>query len=185
SMKFSGSKPLTSAAIWQANLVESKWEMRATPLLPASTALQTSCVVLPTPQISPRPVTTTLRPKLIYPLSRVWRCSRPRPARCGSSRRLRREFRCRTLLQTQLPIPPFPANQPRGRRRTRHWLSLRLHPRPAAPRLSVLLFHQRLPCFSSLASIRRCFSVPDYVLLRATWRLSSASGCNQLHPQRN
>src|SRR5882762_715680 len=39
--------------------------MRATPLLPASRALHTSPVVLPTPQISPRPVTTTLRPKLL------------------------------------------------------------------------------------------------------------------------
>src|ERR1035438_423793 len=39
--------------------------MRATPLLPASTACHTSPVVLPTPQIRPMPVTTTLRPKLL------------------------------------------------------------------------------------------------------------------------
>src|SRR5580698_4393424 len=65
SMKFSGSKFFTSAAIWQAKFVESNWVMRATPLLPASTACHTSPVVLPTPQIRPRPVTTTLRPKLL------------------------------------------------------------------------------------------------------------------------
>src|SRR5580704_5835415 len=65
SMKLSGSKFLTSAAIWQANLLESNWVMRATPLLPASTASHTSPVVFPTPQIRPRPVTTTLRPKLL------------------------------------------------------------------------------------------------------------------------
>src|SRR5713226_4239829 len=39
--------------------------MRATPLLPASTPRHTSPVVLPTPQIRPMPVTTTLRPKLL------------------------------------------------------------------------------------------------------------------------
>src|SRR5271170_7808531 len=65
SIKFSGSKFLTSAAIWQANLLESNWVMRATPLLPASKACHTSPVVLPTPQIRPMPVTTTLRPKLL------------------------------------------------------------------------------------------------------------------------
>src|ERR1700688_4705871 len=65
SMKFSGSKFLTSAAIWQAKALESNWVMRATPLLPASTACHTSPVVLPTPQIRPMPVTTTLRPKLL------------------------------------------------------------------------------------------------------------------------
>src|SRR5271163_544371 len=65
SMKFSGSKFLTSAAIWQAKLLESNWVMRATPLFPASTAFHTSPVVLPTPQIRPMPVTTTLRPKLL------------------------------------------------------------------------------------------------------------------------
>src|SRR5580700_1317981 len=65
SMKLSGSKFLTSAAIWQANLLESNWVMRATPLLPARTASHTSPVVFPTPQIRPRPVTTTLRPKLL------------------------------------------------------------------------------------------------------------------------
>src|SRR6202050_3147951 len=65
SMKLSGSKFLTSAAIWQAKFVESNWVMRATPLLPASTACHTSPVVFPTPQIRPMPVTTTLRPKLL------------------------------------------------------------------------------------------------------------------------
>src|SRR5713226_8959610 len=65
SMKFSGSKFLTSAAIWQAKLLESNWVMRATPLLPASRPCHTSPVVFPTPQIRPMPVTTTLRPKLL------------------------------------------------------------------------------------------------------------------------
>jgi hypothetical protein len=64
-MKFKGSKFLTSAAIWQAKLLESNCVMRATPLLPASTACHTSPVVFPTPQIRPMPVTTTLRPKLL------------------------------------------------------------------------------------------------------------------------
>src|SRR6202050_4095735 len=65
SMKFSGSKFLTSAAIWQAKALESNCVMRATPLLPASTASHTAPVVFPTPQIRPMPVTTTLRPKLL------------------------------------------------------------------------------------------------------------------------
>src|SRR5260370_23966764 len=65
SMNFKGSKFLTSAAIWQAKLPASNCVMRATPLVPASRAFHTSPVVLPTPQISPRPVTTTLRPKLL------------------------------------------------------------------------------------------------------------------------
>src|SRR6266852_3656137 len=70
SMKFSGSKFLTSAAIWQAKAVGSKLVMRPTPLLPASTDFHTTSVELPTPQIRPRPVTTTLRPKL-FPRLRV------------------------------------------------------------------------------------------------------------------
>src|ERR1700677_3470261 len=65
STKFSGSKFLTSAAIWQAKLLESNCVMRDTPLLPASSACHTSPVVFPTPQIRPMPVTTTLRPKLL------------------------------------------------------------------------------------------------------------------------
>src|ERR1700678_1978699 len=65
SMKLRGSKFLTSAAIWQAKAAESNWVIRPTPLLPASTPCQTSSVVLPTPQIRPMPVTTTLRPKLL------------------------------------------------------------------------------------------------------------------------
>src|SRR6185312_17377751 len=39
--------------------------MRVTPLLPASRFFQTSSVLLPTPQIRPMPVTTTLLPKLL------------------------------------------------------------------------------------------------------------------------
>src|SRR5579863_3059729 len=65
SMKLRGSKFLTSAAIWQAKALESNCVMRATPLLPASRDCQTSPAVLPTPQIRPMPVTTTLRPKLL------------------------------------------------------------------------------------------------------------------------
>src|SRR5208282_81387 len=65
SMKLSGSKFLTSAAIWQAKLLESNCVIRATPLFPASKACHTSSVLLPTPQIRPMPVTTTLRPKLL------------------------------------------------------------------------------------------------------------------------
>src|SRR5580700_6956228 len=65
SIKFSGSKFLTSAAIWQAKLLESNCVMRDTPLLPASSACHTSPVVFPTPQIRPMPVTTTLRPNLL------------------------------------------------------------------------------------------------------------------------
>src|SRR6266851_9647142 len=65
STKLRGSKFLTSAAIWQAKLLESNWVMRATPLLPASKPCHTSPVVFPTPQIRPMPVTTTLRPKLL------------------------------------------------------------------------------------------------------------------------
>src|SRR3954471_4257959 len=65
SMYCKGSKFLTSAAIWQANALASKPVMSATPLFPASRALHTSSVELPTPQINPRPVTTTLRPNLL------------------------------------------------------------------------------------------------------------------------
>src|SRR5271166_2407800 len=65
SMNCSGSKFLTSAAIWQANWDASKPVMRSTPLLPASSAFHTSSVLLPTPQISPTPVTTTRRVKLL------------------------------------------------------------------------------------------------------------------------
>src|SRR6267154_1577056 len=65
STKLRGSKFLTSAAIWQAKLLESNWVIRPTPLLPASRPCHTSPVVFPTPQIRPMPVTTTLRPKLL------------------------------------------------------------------------------------------------------------------------
>src|SRR5580704_19797271 len=60
-----GSKPLTSAAIWQANSEASNCVIFPTPLLPASRFFRTSSVVLPTPQTRPIPVTTTLRPKLL------------------------------------------------------------------------------------------------------------------------
>src|SRR5262249_16721356 len=60
-----GSKFLTSAPIWQAKLVTSKLVIRSTPLLPASSACQTSGALLPTPQMSPMPVTTTRRCKLL------------------------------------------------------------------------------------------------------------------------
>src|SRR5499427_1113148 len=59
-----GSKFFTSAPIWQANAETSKLVMRSMPLLPASSACQTSSALLPTPQMSPTPVTTTRRAKL-------------------------------------------------------------------------------------------------------------------------
>src|SRR5882672_3238392 len=65
SMKFSGSKLLTSAAIWQANADASNPVMRSTPFLPASKPGHTSAVVLPTAQSRPRPVMTTRRAKLL------------------------------------------------------------------------------------------------------------------------
>src|ERR1044071_4359876 len=65
SMNWRASKPLTSAAIWQAKAETSKLVMRSTPLLPASSACQTSSTLLPTAQIRPRPVTTTRRSKLL------------------------------------------------------------------------------------------------------------------------
>src|SRR5664279_3647999 len=63
-MNCRGSKFLTSAAILQANCDASKPVICSTPLLPACSACHTSSVVLPTPQISPTPVTTTRRVKL-------------------------------------------------------------------------------------------------------------------------
>src|SRR5271166_2392899 len=68
SMKLSGSKLLTSAAIWQANAELSKAVMRPTPLLPAVRACQTSAVVLPTEQSRPMPVMTTRRLRVLVPL---------------------------------------------------------------------------------------------------------------------
>src|SRR5947207_7647848 len=65
SMKSSGSKVLTSAAIWHANADASKPVMRSTPFLPDSTPGHTSAVVLPTAQSRPRPVMTTRRAKLL------------------------------------------------------------------------------------------------------------------------
>src|SRR6266851_3190440 len=65
SMKLSGSKFLTSAAIRQANLPASKRVIAATPLLPSRMFRQTSVESFPTPQIRPRPVTTTLLGKLL------------------------------------------------------------------------------------------------------------------------
>src|SRR5664279_2386719 len=64
-MNCRGSKFLTSAAILQANSDASKPVICSTPLWPASSACHTSSVVLPTPQISPTPVTTTRRVKLL------------------------------------------------------------------------------------------------------------------------
>src|SRR3974390_416510 len=60
-----GSKFLTSAAIRQANSAASNPLRGAMPLFPASSPRQTSSALLPTPQISPTPVTTTRRAKLI------------------------------------------------------------------------------------------------------------------------
>src|SRR3954451_5579758 len=65
SMKLSGSKFLTSAAIWQANCVASNCVILLIPLLPASRAFQTSSVVLPSPQMRPIPVMTTGLVKLL------------------------------------------------------------------------------------------------------------------------
>src|SRR5580704_16960216 len=65
SMNCRGSKFLTSAAILQANSDASKPAICSTPLLPASRACHTSSVLLPTPQMSPTPVTTTRRVKLL------------------------------------------------------------------------------------------------------------------------
>src|SRR5438309_3784406 len=64
SMKFSGSKSFTWAAIWQAKLLASNRVILPTPLLPASKAFHASAAEFPTSQIMPRPVTTTRRPKL-------------------------------------------------------------------------------------------------------------------------
>src|SRR5581483_1899800 len=67
-------------------------------------------------------------------LSRAYRCSRRHPARCGSFRHPRREFRCRKPPRRPLPAPRYRANRRPDRPRTRHWGSLRLRPRPTAPR---------------------------------------------------
>src|ERR1700722_4349622 len=60
SMKSNGSKPFTSAANVTGNPVVSKLVIGAIPLLPANRLFQTSGAVLPMPQSSPMPVTTTL-----------------------------------------------------------------------------------------------------------------------------
>src|SRR5258708_24037147 len=65
SMKFRGSNPLTSAAIRQAKALASNCVILATPPRPATMLLQTSLLVPPTPQIRPKPVTTTLLDKLL------------------------------------------------------------------------------------------------------------------------
>src|ERR1700690_1099544 len=65
SINCKGSKPFTSAAILQANWEASKLVMPSTPLLPAKRACHTSSVLLPTAQMSPIPVTTTRRFKLL------------------------------------------------------------------------------------------------------------------------
>src|ERR1700690_2346974 len=75
SMKLSGSKLRTSAAIWQAKAELSKAVMRPTPLWPAVRACQTSAVVLPTEQSRPMPVMTTRRlPLLARFLSKLLAC---------------------------------------------------------------------------------------------------------------
>src|ERR1700761_2920845 len=61
SINFSGSKFFTSAANCTAKFEASKAVIGPTPLFPANSWLQTSAVVLPTPQISPTPVMTTRR----------------------------------------------------------------------------------------------------------------------------
>src|SRR5258708_21182340 len=65
SMKFRGSNPLTSAAIRQAKALASNCVILPTPPRPATMLLQTSLLVPPTPQIRPKPVTTTLLDKLL------------------------------------------------------------------------------------------------------------------------
>src|SRR5215469_2922710 len=65
SMNWRASKFLTSAAIWQAKEETSKLVICSTPPLPASNACQVSSTLLPTAQMSPMPVTTTRRSKLL------------------------------------------------------------------------------------------------------------------------
>src|SRR5215469_18054599 len=60
-----GSKSLTSAANRTGWPVRSNALISAMPLLPASRPVQTSGAVFPTPQISPRPVTTTRRCSIV------------------------------------------------------------------------------------------------------------------------
>src|SRR6516225_7313775 len=67
STNWSGSKFFTSAAIWQAKSVGSKEVMRAMSHLPASRLRQASSLLLPTAQMSPNPVTTTRRLKIVAP----------------------------------------------------------------------------------------------------------------------
>src|SRR5579859_3437735 len=69
SMKLSGSKPLTSAAIWQEKLLASNCVILPTPPLPATMLFQISVLVLPTAQISPSPVTTTLLANYLPPFA--------------------------------------------------------------------------------------------------------------------
>ncbi len=60
-MNFDGSKPFTSAAMRVGNVEASNRVIGATPLLPATRALQDSSTPMPTGDTSPRPVTTTRR----------------------------------------------------------------------------------------------------------------------------
>src|SRR5216683_5775266 len=57
----SGSKCLTSPAIWHANSLGSNCEIRAIPLSPPCIAVQHSSVPAPTELRRPIPLTTTLR----------------------------------------------------------------------------------------------------------------------------
>src|SRR5207302_953327 len=116
STKFSGSKFLPSAAIWQAKLETSNCVMRETPLLPASRFFHVSSVVLPTPQIRPMPVTTTRRPKTTFHLSHVCRCNLLHPGPCEFSQHLRRVFRHQRPLRRPSPVLPGPESPPQDRR---------------------------------------------------------------------
>jgi hypothetical protein len=58
---FAGSKPFTSPAICELKAAGSNRVMRVMPDFPASMVLQASGTPLPTGEMTPRPVTTTLR----------------------------------------------------------------------------------------------------------------------------
>ena len=69
SINFSGSKFLTSPAIWQACCEASNEVMEPIPDFPASRFAQVSSVVLPTAEIRPTPVTTTRRANYFPPFA--------------------------------------------------------------------------------------------------------------------
>src|SRR5579872_5511557 len=80
STQFSGSKFLTSPAIWQSNALASNCVTRPTPLLPASRLRHTSSVPIPHPQTKPTPVTTTRRFKGKTSPVRISACRRGKHA---------------------------------------------------------------------------------------------------------